>query len=164
MSFLSVGALSASSSRRSDRALRRRWWRPRRLVILAAVLPLFALAACHQEFGSDPHGGPAAGSGARATNIRTAVQPGYDRGVFDFSGPVPAYVVQYVAANQLKGSNDQVVPVTGTNFLQVRFDGTNANADAPFVRTPGFAEVKQVKRVDNFEGVLIYGVGVAQRH
>src|SRR4051794_31644593 len=154
-------SLSASSSRRFERPARRRWWRWRRLVILAAVLPLLALAACHQEFGTDGHGGPAGGSGARATDIRTGFQPTYDRVVFDFSGPVPAYFVQYVAANQLRGPNDQVVPVTGTYFLQVRFDGT-ANADAPFVRTPGFTEVKQVKRVENFEGVLIYGVGVAQ--
>ena len=132
-------------------------------LVLVAVLPLVALAACHQEFGTAPHGGPAVGNGqAVATDIRSAIHPGFDRVVFDFAGPVPAYFVEYVAANQLRNTAGDVVPVSGSHFLQVRFTGTDAMSDAPFVRTPNFDGVRQVKRVDNFEGVLVYGVGVRE--
>src|SRR4051812_20253824 len=90
-------SLSASSSHGPERINRPRWWRPRQLVLLAAVLPLLALTACHQEFGLGAHGGPAIGSGqARATDVRTAIHPDFDRVVFDFAGPVPAYFVEYV--------------------------------------------------------------------
>ncbi len=143
----------------------RRRWNPRHLVLLAAVLPLLVLAACHQEFGTAGHGGPAVGSGQPSlTNVRTAIHPGFDRIVFDFSGSVPAYFVEYVAANQLRNTKGDVVPVSGSYFLRVRFDGTNSPSNALLVRTPNYPEVKQVKGVDNFEGVLIYGVGVSQRN
>jgi hypothetical protein len=165
MSFRSDGAGAASSSRLSTRSGQCRGWRTRRLAVIAAILPLFALAACHQAFGVGAHGGPAVGSGqARATAIRTAVHPGFGRVVFEFAGPVPEYFAEYVAANQLRNTAGNAVPVTGTYFLRVRFTGINSAAGAPGGQTLRFTDVKQVKRVDNFEGVLIYGIGVAQRN
>lgn len=139
--------------------------RLRRAAVLVALVPLIALAACHQEFGTAGHGGPAVGSGQpTATDIRTGIHRGFDRVVFDFAGPVPTYFVEYVAANQLRSTEGSVIPVSGSYFLQVRFSGMNAMADAPLVRTPNFDVVRQVKRVDNFEGLLIYGVGLDERN
>lgn len=153
------------SSSRAAPWVRRRWRRPRSLALLAAVLSVLALTACHQEFGTVPHGGPAVGTGQPAlTNVRPAIHPGFDRVVFDFRGSVPAYLVQYVAADQLRNTRGNVVPVNGTYFLQVRFDGTNTPANAQPVRTPKFSEVRQVRSVENFESVLVYGVGVTQRN
>lgn len=66
----------------------RRRWSARRGIVLLALVPLLALAACHQGFGTGVHGAPATGPGqGTLTNIRTAAQPGFDRIVFDFRGP-----------------------------------------------------------------------------
>src|ERR1700712_6087016 len=128
--------------------------RLRRLALLLALVPLLALAACHQGFGTAGHGGGKTAVGTpTASHIRTGANPGFDRVVFQFAGPVPEFFAEYVPASQLIGTNDQVVPVTGTYFLRVLFKGTNAMADAPAgQRTPTFAELRQVKKVDNFEG------------
>jgi hypothetical protein len=138
----------------------------RRLALLLALIPLLALAACHQGFGTAGHGGGKTAVGTpTASDVRTGGNPGFDRVVFQFAGPVPEFFAEYVPANQLVGTNGQVVPVTGTYFLRIRFKGTNAFASAPAGHsTPTFAELRQVKKVDNFEGRLIYGVGVAHRN
>ncbi|HSP38243.1 MAG TPA: hypothetical protein VLR26_10870 [Frankiaceae bacterium] len=136
-------------------------------MLLLALVPLLALTACHQQFGSVPHGGPAVGSGHPiAVDIRTAAHPGFDRVVFDFNGGVPAYFAEYVSANQLVGPSGTPVSVAGTYFLRVRFTGLTT-APAPLLRTPNLTEVKQVKQVkqvEDSEGVLIYGVGVSRRN
>jgi hypothetical protein len=140
--------------------------RLRRLVLLVALVPLLALAACHQGFGTAGHGGGKTAVGTpTATDVRTGVNPGFNRVVFQFAGPVPEFFAEYVPANQLVATRGSVVPVNGSYFLRVRFKGTNASASAPAgLSTPTFAELRQVKRVDNFEGQLVYGVGVAHRN
>jgi hypothetical protein len=126
-------------------------------------VPLLALAACHQEFGTAGHGGPAIGTGhPSATALRTGEHAGFDRVVVQFSGTtVPAYFAEYVPANQLIAPSGMQVPVRGTHFLRLRFDGLTTGP-APLGTTPEGTQVRQVKQVDNSGGVLVYGVGVRQ--
>jgi hypothetical protein len=143
----------------------RRAARVRRLVLLVALLPLLALTACHQAFGTAPHGGPASGPGqATLTNVRAGTHPTFDRVVFDFAGPVPNYQVEYVPRSALVAPSGQVVPIRGNFFLRVRFEPAVVRSSTPSTVTPLFREVRQIKRVEAFEGVVVYGVGVTSRN
>jgi hypothetical protein len=143
----------------------RRRWSVRRSVVLLALLPLLALAGCHQGFGTAPHGAPATGAGqGTLTDIRTAAQPGFDRIVFDFTGPAPASSAKYVPASALIGNNDQRVIVNGHSFLQVRFSDALTSNSTPVRRTPSLAEVRDMRQLESFEAVVTYGVGLTAKN
>src|SRR3954454_14621590 len=73
--------------------------RPGKLFVLPILFCHIALTACHQAFGTGPHGGPSIGpAGAGVlSNIRVAPHPELDRVVFDLTGiGLPDYNVVYV--------------------------------------------------------------------
>src|SRR4051794_231775 len=121
--------------------------RPGKLFVLPILFCLIALTACHQAFGTGPHGGPSIGpAGAGVlSNIRVAPHPGFDRVVFDFTGNgVPDYNVAYVDGadlrEELPDGGSFLVPVDGTYYLSLILGGNNLGSKPE--RTPHFSEIR----------------------
>jgi hypothetical protein len=115
--------------------------------------------ACAPLTGGSPLGA------SRLVAIRAAHNPGFDRLVFEFSGPVvPEYRIQL--ASSFTAPSGQAVRVDGNAFFSVRFGG-QAHNDAGQKSYPqpdpyrvGLIVVREVKLVEDFEGVILFGVGM----
>ena len=99
------------------------------------------------------------------TAIRAAHNPGFDRLVFEWSGAVvPQYEIK--VASTFTAPSGQAVRVDGNAFFSVRMNGqahTDAGARSyaqgdPF--RPGLPLIREIKLVEDFEGVVIFGVGL----
>lgn len=116
-------------------------------------------AACQPITGGSPLSAPA------VTQLRASHQPGYDRVVFEFSGQtVPAYEIK--VAQTFVAPSGQAVRVDGNAFISVRFTA-QAHTDAgqrsypqPDPFRPGLPVVREVKLVEDFEAVVVFGVGL----
>jgi hypothetical protein len=73
--------------------------------------------------------GDAAPPVAVLTDVRSASHEGYDRIVFEFSGAMPGYRVEYVDEAVGCGSGEPV-EVAGTAYLQVKMQPAQAHDDA----------------------------------
>lgn len=104
------------------------------------------------------------GTGARGSSlveVRIAHQPGFDRIVFDFGpGPLPQYTVEQTAS--FVAPSGQTVPVQGNAHLGVRFNGAGQMGAyrGPTSFRPGTPLVREVKLVEDFEGVVAWGIGL----
>ena len=104
--------------------------------------------------------------------VRVAHQPGFDRLVFEFGqstapGPfgMPAYTIE--AASSLSGPSGQPVTISGNALFGARFQ--NASTQNPN-GTPSYTGgndlkpttplIKEVKIVEDFERVLLWGIGL----
>jgi len=109
---------------------------------------------------------------AQLVALRVAHQPGFDRLVFEFGpstapGPfgMPAYTVE--TATSLSGPSGQPVTISGNALFGARFQ--NASTQNPS-GTPSYTGstdikpttplIKEVKIVEDFERVLLWGVGL----
>lgn len=125
-----------------------------------------AAVACQAASGGQ------AGSQAQLVAIRVAHQPGFDRVVFEFgpstapgSSGIPSYRIE--PASSFRGTSGLAVPVSGNLFLAARFqnastrnpDGT-ASYTGPDSIQPGTPLVREVKLVDDFERVMLWGIGL----
>ena len=122
-------------------------------------------AACPaQSGGSDA-------AQAQITAIRTAHQPGMDRIVFEFGpssvGPygLPPWTIS--VASSFTGTSGRLVPVDGNAFQRVRFGNAStvdpATGKQTFTQTdirPGLPLVREIKLIDDFERVMIWGIGL----
>jgi hypothetical protein len=123
-------------------------------------------AACPRVTG----GGPT--NQAQLVAVRIAHQTGFDRLVFEFGpstapGPfgMPAYTIE--AANSLSGPSGQPVAIAGNALFGTRFQ--NASTMSPS-GTPSYTGstdmkpttplIKQVRLVEDFERVLVWGTGL----
>jgi len=123
-------------------------------------------AACPRTTGGN------ASNQAQLVAVRVAHQPGFDRLVFEFGqstapGPfgMPAYTVE--AASSLSGPSGQPVTIGGNALFGARFQ--NASTQNPN-GTPSYTGgndikpttplIKEVKLVEDFERVLLWGVGL----
>lgn len=105
--------------------------------------------------------------------VRVAHQPGFDRLVFEFGqsmapGPfgMPAYTVE--TATSLSGPSGQPVTIVGNAHFGARFQ--NASTQQPNgavtymgsndIQTTTTPLIKDVKLVEDFERVLLWGVGL----
>ena len=102
------------------------------------------------------------------TQISAAHHPGFDRLVFQFSGPVPAqHSARYVSQVSADPSG-LPVNVVGSATLLVRFSpaaGHNAQGTVTYGaarRTYALPGLVQVVNAGDFESVLSFGVGVAR--
>jgi cytoskeletal protein RodZ len=109
---------------------------------------------------------------AQLTAVRVAHQPGFDRLVFEFGqstapGPfgMPAYTVE--TATSLSGPSGQPVTITGNALFGVRFQNAstqNPNGTPSYTGStdlkPTTPLIKGVKIVEDFERVLLWGVGL----
>lgn len=115
--------------------------------------------ACQPLTGGSPTAGP------QITAIRAAHNPGADRFVVEFNGAVvPAYEIK--VANTFTAPSGQAVRVDGNAFFSVRVNG-QAHTDAgqrsfsqqmPY--RPGLPLIREIQLVEDFEGVVIFGVGL----
>lgn len=120
-----------------------------------------------------PSGGRA-GQGRRAiVDVRAGAQPSSDRVVFDFgteSGPgdeLPAFTIERVES--FTAISGKRVQLEGSAFWSVRFEGASqANSQGQLVYRgpqdirPETTLVRQVRLVEDFEAVLIWGIGLAR--
>jgi len=132
----------------------------RRRLVMLVVACLVALTA--------PALAPASAAAPFApllTDIRAAHHPGFDRVVFEFFGGVPSRAVSYdIDVVNPKGD---VVPVAGRAVLGVRFEARGHNEAGTFISprrlTVPLPNVLTVRQGEDFEGVLLYGIGLAKR-
>ena len=116
--------------------------------------------------------GGGASNQAQLVAVRVAHQPGFDRLVFEFGqstapGPfgMPAYAIE--ATNSLSGPSGQPVTVAGSALFGARFQNAstqNPNGTPSYTGSndikPTTPLIKEVKVVEDFERVLIWGVGL----
>jgi hypothetical protein len=94
---------------------------------------------------------------------------------FDFRstgvGTSPGYTIGYQSGPFRSGEGDQILKVNGSAFLVVRFDSAMGadltKPDAPLTYTgpstltpDGMQHVLQIKRISDFEGVLVWAIGL----
>ena len=109
---------------------------------------------------------------AQLVALRVAHQPGFDRLVFEFGpsiapGPfgMPAYTVE--TATSLSGPSGQPVTISGNALFGARFQNAstqNPNGTPSYTGStdikPTTPLIKEVKIVEDFERVLLWGVGL----
>lgn len=117
--------------------------------------------------------GGTSGAQAQLVGLRVAHQPGFDRVVFEFGpstapGPfgMPGYRIE--PASSFTGTSGQRVTLDGNAFLSLRFP--NASTVSPTTGQPtypgsndirpGTPLVREVKLVEDFERVMIWGIGL----
>jgi hypothetical protein len=132
------------------------------LLVLAAVLALLLGAIRAAPASAQESSIPT------LVAIRAAHHAGFDRVVFDFSGPLPQRRdVRYVPQLIADGSG-QPVPIAGNAILKTVFEPARAHTDQGEVTVPNritfpLPNVMQVVRSGDFESVLSHGIGLARQ-
>ena len=139
-------------------------------VAVADPLP----AAAPGAFALEARSGTVA---ARATDapvlvdVRAAEHEGFDRIVFEFqSDGLPQWIVDWVEIPITHCGSGQVVPVSGTAWLQVRFNGAAAHTpegkptSGPAQRRLRHPVVRDLARICDFEGEVTWVAGLAGQH
>ena len=103
--------------------------------------------------------------------IRTGSHDGYDRVVLEFRNDLPSWRVGYV--EQVTSESGATVPLEGEASLFVQVDPAwahdqntppyEATYTGPRSLTPDYPMLRQVRWVDEFEGHLTFGLGLARR-
>ena len=123
-------------------------------------------AACPRSTGGNPS------NQAQLVAVRVAHQPGFDRLVFEFAQSaapggfgIPAYTIE--AASSLSGPSGQPVTINGNALFGARFQNAstqNPNGTPSYTGStdmkPTTPLIKQVKLVEDFERVLLWGTGL----
>jgi Integrase core domain len=78
-------------------------------------------------------------------HMRVGRHPGYDRIVYQFSGPIPSYRVQPVASLAEDGSGTPVWPGS-PNLLQIRLEPAQAHTDSGRQSTIGLYKTELIRR------------------
>ena len=98
--------------------------------------------------------------------MRAGQQDCYERVVFDFKDEnLPAYRIM-TASPPFSGTSDIPIPVNGTGFIKVHFDGTHARHPelgaytGPIAINPGFPAIKEIHLIEDFEAVVIWVIGL----
>jgi hypothetical protein len=106
------------------------------------------------------------------TQVRTGTRPCADRVTFQFrDGSPPAYTVAYEPGPFTLGESGQPLTVQGSAFLVVRFphasgvdltspDVTPTYTGPESIVPTGLAHVREVRRLEDFEAVLVWVIGV----
>jgi hypothetical protein len=102
--------------------------------------------------------------------VRVARQPGFDRLVFEFEGTLPGYSVAYTK-RPIMGTSGKEISVEGGAVLQVKMEhASGVDLAGPTlrqtytgpdrIRPSGTAAVVEAVRVEDFEAVLRWVVGI----
>jgi hypothetical protein len=109
---------------------------------------------------------PRQGAPSVLTAVRAAGHAGYDRVVFEFSGDVPGYHVEYVDRPVRDCGSGDPKPVAGDAWLEVRFFPAHAHDEQgqPTVPSrelrPNLPNVLEIERTCDFEAVVTWVLGV----
>ena len=104
------------------------------------------------------------GGSARANvvGVRAAAQDGFDRWVLEFDGPVPGYTITRQAnARFTEDASGRTVTLDGAAGVVVRLAPAGSGAQAPLAVSPRETELRDLRRVGDFEGVVHWGAGLA---
>ena len=101
------------------------------------------------------------------TAIRTAAHPecGYDRLVFDVTGPVPSYDIRYVTA-VIADPSGRPITLSGRSYLLMTLRPAQAHTDAGAStilrpeQTLGYPVLKSYAVAGDFEGVFTVALGL----
>lgn len=136
---------------------------------MSRIRNALALLACVVAVGGTTTPAVAAQQTSTLLAIRAAHHPDYDRVVFEFTGPVPAQRDVGYVPELIGDPSGLPVPVAGDAILQVRMAPARGHDDngnvtyGPTRRTYPLPNVIQVVNSGDFEGVLTFGIGLAQR-
>ena len=117
--------------------------------------------------------GGKAGAFHSLTDVRVAHQPGFDRVVFDFgqesgaADDLPAFRID--RATSFTAISGQPVTLQGSAFWSIRFEPSSIADRSGRITYAGSRDivpttplVKEVKEVEDFEAVMVWGVGLAR--
>lgn len=100
--------------------------------------------------------------------VRVAEHAGFDRVVFEFSGPdAPGHHVEYIDRPVRRCGSGQVAPLAGDGWLEVRMSPVRAHTEEgrPTVeereRRPGLPVLLELELTCDFEAVVTWVLGVA---
>lgn len=126
------------------------------------------------DFGRDPISEPALATTNAPLNLAVTgtpdVDPGtpaYDRMTFRFDGDLPAYEISYTPGPAQECASGEDAQITGQAFLQIRFSPSVAHDDqgnqtvSPTDLQPGLPVILQAKQTCDFEGVVVWTLGLS---
>jgi hypothetical protein len=109
---------------------------------------------------------PAAAGVATLGSVRAARHDGFDRVVWELSGPAPAVHVEYVDRPVRQCGSGEPVPLPGDAWLEVRLEPAVAHTEAgrPTMderrAEPGLPVVLELVQTCDFEAVVVWTVAV----
>jgi len=107
----------------------------------------------------------AAGGGSARANVvavRADRNPGFDRFVLEFDGPVPGYqVTRQASANFTEDASGRPVALEGSAGVLVRLMPASSLASAPVTVSPRSTVLREARRIGDFEAVVHWGLGLA---
>ncbi len=146
------------------------------VAVVGALAVAGAAGATSTELGAPTNTAPVVSADPSArppvtsvAGVRVGRHPGYDRVVFDFSGPATGFNVRYVPAlyDDPRGTR---VPLAGGAVLAVTFHSAAAHDATGAGTCPGCAlvdagmpTVEQIRLSGDVEGYVSFGLGLRQR-
>ena len=96
--------------------------------------------------------------------VRTARHPDFDRFVLEFTGPIPGHRVEYVPELAQDGSGEPIA-LPGRAIVRIIVQPAVRPAESGGLTAPAvkdFAMFRRIVDAGAFEGVLTWGIGVAE--
>ena len=133
-----------------------------------SFLGLTAAASGLPPFSTARKTSPSSGGQAELFQAAAGCHSTYDRFVLRArSGGKPGYDVRYVNRIVADGSGNPIA-LLGTKRIRIRIRPARGHTSAganllPSTITPGCANLRQVKKAGDFEGVVSYGLGLSRK-
>ena len=106
-----------------------------------------------------------ASGASNVTAVRTGEQPAYDRFVLQFDSRVPAYTVKRQAkATFTQGASGQTMTLVGSSGVLITLKSTSQSGTytgPTDITHPEFTILKEARVVQDFEGTVQWGIGLA---
>ncbi|MEV5741165.1 GerMN domain-containing protein [Microbispora rosea] len=144
---------------------------PPKRSLAALAVPLVSLsaapaAATPASSNAAVHAAPRV---ATLVDVRAAHQPGLDRVVFEFRGPLPARRGAGYVSRLIADGSGRTVPVAGDAILRLGFGGATGHDNGgrptygPARETFALPGVIQVVNAGDFEAELTFGIGLTRK-
>lgn len=141
------------------------------------MLGLLALAGCHPPDHAVQSAADTAAKSVHADiagnavlkKVATTSINQHDQVLFIFDGPPPGFTAEYMLAPLMLSASGEETRVTGSAFLVLRLLPAQAHDEAgrptvnPTESLKGKRAVVEIKRVEDFEGQVIYVIGLREK-
>lgn len=136
-------------------------------VAVACFLTLAAAALALPPFTTAPKTASGGGGQAELYAVAVGCHSGFDRFVVRERFATPGYDVRYVTQIVADGSGNPV-SLEGSKRIRVVIRQARGHTQGgtnllPAVQTPHCANLRQVKRAGDFEGVVSFGLGLRRK-